>query len=76
MREKLIVESREYAQALAGIMKAGGNYMHNGRPAKIVDYEIIDNTKTVLSDGSILGNKPGVYFVPLPETYVFTLDVD
>lgn len=75
MQEKLIIESRDYAQALAGIMKAGGEYIHNGRPAKIVDYEVIHNIKMVVSDGSILGNTPGVYSIPYPETYVFTLDV-
>lgn len=74
-QKKLIIESREYAQALVGIMNTGGNYIHNGRPVKILNDEEIDNTKRVESDGSILGNTPGVYFVPLQETYVFTLEM-
>lgn len=76
MREQLIVDSREYAQALVEIMNAGGRFVHNGRAAKIVACEVIDNTERVESDGSILGNTPGVYFMPHPETYVFMLEVE
>lgn len=76
MQEKLFVHTRDNAQALLEVMNSGGNYIHNGRTAKIVGCEVINNDETVMSDGSILGNEPGMYLIPHPETYVFTLEVD
>lgn len=77
MQEELIINDREYALALVELMKNPHHrYIHNGRTAKIVGYEVINNDQEVWSDGSIFGNEPGLYLIPHPATYVFTLEVE
>lgn len=76
IRDELITQSVEYAKTVSSLMESGFALPHDGFMWRILGCEAIDNSEMINWGGIHGGPEPGLYHVPRPATFVFSLERD
>jgi hypothetical protein len=78
IRDELITQDAEYAKTIVSLMLEGGSMLlHDRFLWRVTKCDVIDNSETVTYGGMREGGpEPGVYRIPHPSTFVFSLERD
>lgn len=77
VRDELVTQDAEYAKTIASNMESGLMVLHGRFLWRVTKCDVIDNSEAVTYGGIWEGGpEPGVYRIPHPSTFVFSLERD